>query len=225
MHKPPVPVVIPVKGSTTSYPVNRIFCVGRNYADHIAEMGHDPQREPPMFFTKWAQNYVPSGSSIPYPPRTGNYHFEIELVVAIKTAGSNITATKASSHIFGYAVGLDMTRRDLQLAARDAGRPWDVGKNFEHSAPMGAICPTEICPDILNSEIRLDVNGAPKQQSTLSQMIWSVDEIICELSTLYFLQPGDLIMTGTPAGVGPVMSGDILKGRIDGLEPLDISIS
>lgn len=224
MHQTSPPIMIPVARQNIAYPVARIFCVGRNYLDHVREMGHDPERKPPMFFTKWAQDYVPSGGTIPYPPRTADFQFEVELVVAIGTGGKNINTELANKHIFGYAIGLDMTRRDLQLAARDAGHPWDVGKNFECSAPIGTISPASDCGHLTSGAISLEVNGQRRQHSDLAQMIWPAAEIIAQLSTLYTLLPGDLIMTGTPAGVDAVNSGDRLVGTIDGLEKLDVRI-
>ena len=225
IFEPAASVIVPVAHQSSGYPVNRIFCVGRNYLDHVKEMGHNPDREPPMFFTKWAESYVENGSTIEYPVRTENYHYEVELVVAIKKCGANITPQQANDHILGYAVGLDMTRRDIQIAARDAGRPWDVGKNFEQSAPMSAIHLVEQTGHLTSGKIQLQVNGQTKQDSDLSAMIWPVPDIISELSTYYTLRPGDLIMTGTPAGVGPVVSGDYLIANIKGLETLEISIS
>jgi fumarylpyruvate hydrolase len=206
------------------YPVRRIYCVGRNYAAHAQEMGVEVDREAPFFFLKPADAIVLNETAFPYPRMTKNYHHEIELVVAIGRAGRDISVSEANTLIFGYAVGLDMTRRDLQLAARNSGRPWDTGKAFDQSAPCGAITPKDRAGDISDAAIRLEVNGEVRQASTLSMLIWSVDEIIHWLSRFYDLMPGDLIYTGTPEGVGSVVSGDVMRAEIDGLTPLEISI-
>jgi len=215
---------VPVTGHDAKFPVRRIFCVGRNYAEHAREMGFDPDREPPFFFTKPADAVVLDGAEIPYPPLTGNFHYEVELVVAIAQGGRNITADEAPGHIYGYGVGLDLTRRDLQLSMRAAGRPWCWGKAFDNSAPIGKITPVTHCGHIDKGRIWLDVNGRRHQDSDIDQLIWSVSEIITHLTRSMALAPGDLIMTGTPAGVGPVVSGDRLCGGIDGLESLSVSI-
>ncbi|MDZ4095921.1 MAG: fumarylacetoacetate hydrolase family protein [Paracoccaceae bacterium] len=225
MHPPAKLPLIPVVGSPTPYPVARIFCVGRNYLDHVQEMGHDPERKPPIFFSKWAQTYVADGGEVPYPPRTADLQHEVELVVAIGADAVNIAAEKATDHIFGYAVGLDMTRRDLQLAARDAGQPWDIGKNFDFSAPIGPIAQASACGHLTKGAISLTVNGETRQLCDLENMIWPVAEIISQLSTLYALRPGDLIMTGTPAGVGSVRCGDKLVGMIEGLQSISVQIA
>src|SRR5579859_4768654 len=222
--EPRAVVSTPVVGSRMRFPVGRIYCVGRNYAAHAREMGRDPDREPPFFFLKDADALVEDGAILPYPSQTTNYHHEIELVIAIGKHGLNVPAESASDLIFGYAVGLDMTRRDLQLAARDQGRPWDTGKNFPFSAPMGAIHPVAALGVLTRGAIRLDVNGETRQSADLSELIWSVTEIIEHLSRFYCLTPGDLIFTGTPAGVGPVMTGDRLAGSIDGLGSLSVTI-
>lgn len=214
----------PVQGRDEAYRIQRIFCVGRNYAAHAREMDRDPDREPPFFFTKFAEAYAPSGAAIAYPPETQNYHYEVELVVALSGGGARIPAEQARQHIFGYAVGLDMTRRDLQLEARGAGRPWDTGKNFEQSAPMGPLVPASAFPDPNAGRISLEVNGAVKQDSDLAKLIWPVDDVIACLSQLYTLRDGDVIMTGTPEGVGPVQRGDVLTGRIEGLPEVQVSI-
>ena len=219
----PVPAV-PVKGHEGTFPVRRIFCVGRNYAEHAREMGFDPDREPPFFFTKPADAIVMDGAEIPYPPLTSNFHYEIELVVAIAEGGQNIKESEALEHIYGYAVGLDMTRRDLQLSMRKIGRPWCWGKAFDNSAPMGEITPVAKCGHINKGHIWLDVNGERRQDGDINQLIWSVPEVIAYLTQSIALAPGDLIMTGTPAGVGPVVTGDSLRGGIDGLETLSVSI-
>lgn len=200
-------------------PVRRVFCVGRNYAEHAREMGKDPDRDPPFFFTKWAETVVPSGQSIAYPPSTSNYHYEAELVVAIGTGGRNIPQDKALDHVFGYATGLDMTRRDLQLKAREQGRPWDTGKNFEQASPLGPIHPVSEVGHVSTGAIVLTVNDQVKQSADIADLIWSVDEIVSILSKFYRLEPGDLIYTGTPAGVGPVVPGDEIVVTIAGLQP------
>jgi fumarylpyruvate hydrolase len=215
---------VEIAGSDERFPVHRIYCVGRNYAKHAREMGMDPDREPPFFFSKPADAVVANGTPVPYPPRTSNLHHELELVVAIGTGGSDIPLDSALAHVYGYAVGLDLTRRDQQFAARDQGRPWDVAKGFDHSAPVSAIRPAAEMGHLEQGAIWLEVNGEPRQRANLSEMIWSVPEIVAELSTYYELRPGDLIFTGTPEGVGPVTRGDSLVGGIDGLETLRITI-
>ena len=222
---PPSPLPsVEIAGSDERFPVHRIYCVGRNYAKHAREMGMDPDREPPFFFSKPADAIVANGTPVPYPPRTSNLHHEIELVVAIGTGGRDIPLDSALAHVYGYAVGLDLTRRDLQFAARDQGRPWDVSKGFDHSAPVSAIRPAADMGHPQQGAIWLEVNGETRQRANLSEMIWSVAEIVAELSTYYELRPGDLIFTGTPEGVGPVRRGDSLVGGIDGLETLRITI-
>jgi len=218
----PTPSVA-ISGSSQRFPVHRIYCVGRNYADHAQEMGTDPKTDPPVFFTKPADAVTASGASVPMPPRTANFHHEIELVVAIGRAGTRIKPAAALGHVFGYAVGIDLTRRDLQQAAKRRGEPWDVGKAFDHSAPIGAIRPAER-GHVASGRIWLEVNNEIRQQADLANMIWSVPEIIAELSSLFDVQPGDLIYTGTPAGVGPLRPGDRITGGIDGLEGLATTI-
>jgi fumarylpyruvate hydrolase len=215
---------VEVAGRTERFPVHRIYCVGRNYAAHVREMGANPEREPPCFFTKPADAVVANGTPVPYPPRTSNLHHEIELVVALGIGGRNIPQATALEHVYGYAVGNDLTRRDLQATAKDAGLPWDVAKGFDHSAPISAIRPVAESGHPASGRIWLEVNGQPRQEANLAEMIWSVAEIVAELSMLYHLQPGDLIFTGTPAGVGPVVRGDSLVGGIDGLETLRTTI-
>ena len=215
---------VEIAGSDERFPVHRVYCVGRNYAKHAREMGMDPDREPPFFFSKPADAVVANGTPVPYPPRTSNLHHELELVVAIGTGGSDIPLDSALAHVYGYAAGLDLTRRDQQFAARDQGRPWDVAKGFDHSAPVSAIRPAAEMGHLEQGAIWLEVNGEPRQRANLSEMIWSVPEIVAELSTYYELRPGDLIFTGTPEGVGPVKRGDSLVGGIDGLETLRITI-
>ena len=221
---PPMAPTVEVAGSDTRFPVHRIYCVGRNYAAHAREMGMDPEREPPFFFSKPADAVVANGASVPYPPRTANLHHEIELVIAIGEGGSNIPVENALAHVFGYAVGNDLTRRDLQFAAKERGQPWDVSKGFDHSAPISAIRRVADVGHPERGAIWIEVNGERRQSADLSEMIWTVPEIIAELSTLFELLPGDLIFTGTPAGVGPVKPGDSLVGGIDGLDTLRTTI-
>ena len=211
------PVRVPVAGTSDHFPVRRIFCVGRNYAEHAREMGGNPEREAPFFFTKPADAVVTGGADMPYPPATRNLHHEMELVVAIGTGGAAIAEDAALRHVWGYAAGIDMTRRDLQNEAKKAARPWDMSKGFDHSAPIGDIVPAAHLPDPTRGRIELSVNGTVRQSSDLSQMIWSVAETIAFLSRLVTLAPGDLIFTGTPEGVGAVTRGDMLEGTIEGV--------
>jgi fumarylpyruvate hydrolase len=220
----PAQPVVPIAGEDAGFPVHRIYCVGRNYAAHAREMGKDPEREPPFFFLKPADAIVPGGGKVHYPPGTQNLHHEIELVVAIHRGGSDIAAERALEHVYGYAVGLDMTRRDLQFAARDQGRPWDFGKSFDESAPMTAIHSASRVGHPAKGRITLEVNGQLRQQGDLADLIWSVPETIAFLSLYYRLQPGDLIFTGTPAGVGAVVRGDRLMGKVEGLAELQVEI-
>ena len=223
-------VGLPVNGSAALFPVRRIYCVGRNYAAHAREMGFDPDREPPFFFCKPndAESVVPvpagTNVALPYPPRTENYHYEIELVVAIGKAGRDIAPEDAAAHIFGYAVGLDMTRRDLQMRMREQGRPWEIGKAFDYSAPIGPITRIADCGLLESGAIALSVDGKTVQSSDLDKLIWNVSETIAQLSTLFELRPGDLIMTGTPEGVGAVQRGQRMIGTIDGLTPIAVDI-
>lgn len=224
----PTPTVtVPVVGTTALFPVHRIYCVGRNYAEHAQEMGHTG-REPPFFFMKPADAVLvasPGTSTpLPYPDLTQNLHHEIELVVAIGTGGKNIAVAQAEQHIFGYAVGLDMTRRDLQNEMKAQGRPWCIGKGFDHSAPIGPITPKNAAGDITHAIISLQVNNVMRQNSTVEQLIWSIAETIAQLSAAWELQPGDLIYTGTPAGVGAVVPGDTLKGSISGLTGIELKV-
>jgi fumarylpyruvate hydrolase len=222
---PPLPApAVAIKGSAEQFPVHRIYCVGRNYAAHAREMGNDPDREPPFFFTKPANAIVPNHARIPYPSRTGNFHHEIELVVAIGKGGREISAAQALDHVFGYAVGNDLTRRDLQSDAKDHGRPWDTSKGFDRSAVISAITPVAQSGHLRGGRIWLKVNGQMRQQADLSELIWSVPEVIAELSTYFELQPGDLIYTGTPAGIGALEKGDRIEGGIDGLDELVTTI-
>lgn len=219
---PPPRVVAPIAGTARLFPVRRIYCVGRNYKAHIREMGGD-ERESPFFFQKPADAIVVSGSSIPYPPATADLQHEIELVVAIGTAGRDVNATAAARHVFGVAVGIDLTRRDLQIAARNAGRPWEAGKAFDQSAPLSAIRRLRDEPP-KQGRIQLSVNGAIRQDADLCEMIWNVEEIISHISRSFSLSPGDLIFTGTPSGVGTVVPGDVIEGAIEGVGELTISI-
>lgn len=219
----PIPS-LPVVGDSRRFAVNRIYCVGRNYADHAREMGHDPDREPPFFFMKPANSIVTDGKDMQYPNLSHDVHHEVEMVVAIGKGGANISADKALEHVYGYGVGLDMTRRDLQGEAKKMGRPWDTGKAFDQSAPCAAITPASQCGHLDQGRIALLVNGEVRQEGNLNQLIWNIPDTIAYLSTLFTLEPGDLIMSGTPAGVGPVKKGDILKGSVEGLTPLKIKI-
>jgi fumarylpyruvate hydrolase len=215
---------VEIKNRNARFPVHRIYCAGRNYAARAREMGADPAREQPFFFVKPADVIVPNGAQVPYPSRTANFHHEIELVVAIGRGGRNIDAAAALDHVYGYAVGNDLTRRDLLIDAQEKRQPWDVSKAFDHSAPITAIHPVEQVGHIERGSIWLSVNGSMRQHADVSHLIWSVPEIIAELSWLFELQPGDLIFTGTPAGVGAVQAGDHLEGGIDGLDKLVTTI-
>lgn len=219
---PPSQATVPVAGNSDSFPVHRIYCVGRNYAAHAREMGHDPDREPPFFFCKPADAVVMSGAEIPYPPATKDLHHEIELVAAIGKAGANIAEADALDHVWGYAVGLDMTRRDLQGEAKKMGRPWDTGKGFDNSAPITALRPASEIGHPAQGRIWLKVNDAMRQESDLTHLIWSVPETISYLSGLFTLQPGDLIFTGTPEGVAAVGPGDMLEGGVEGVGELAV---
>lgn len=218
---------LPIEGEGRVFPVGRIYCVGRNYAAHVREMGKDPEREPPFFFMKPASALVAvphEGGTIPYPPQTRNFHHEIELVVAIGAPAAGVTAREALDCIHGYAVGLDMTRRDLQLAARDAGRPWEFGKSFGQSAPVSAIRPVSKTGHPRTGAIWLSVNGATRQHAGLEEMIWSVAECVSYLSAFDALRAGDLLFTGTPEGVGEVKPGDRLQGGIDGVGEISLAV-
>lgn len=223
-------VGLQVAGSAERFPVRRVYCVGRNYAGHAREMGSDPEREPPFFFCKpgdaGAVVPVPPGQTValPYPSLTSNLHYECELVVAIGKGGSNIAVADARAHIFGYAVGLDMTRRDLQGKMKDAGRPWEIGKAFDGSAPIGLLTRAEEAGDIQHAAITLEVDGVAKQSATIDHLIWSISETIANLSTLFTLAPGDLIFSGTPEGVGAVVRGQTMVGKVDGLAPISVKI-
>jgi fumarylpyruvate hydrolase len=221
---PPAAIpALPVAGSDQVFPVRRLYCVGRNYAEHAIEMGHDPDREPPFFFQKNPDSLVLDGR-FPYPPGTSDVHFEIELVVALHSGGSDIPAERAMDCVYGYAVGLDMTRRDLQGEAKKLGRPWEVGKSFEASAPCGPLVPASRIGHPAKGAVWLDVNGQRRQTGDLSQLIWKIPETIAYLSGLFTLAPGDLIMTGTPAGVGAVQRGDVMKGGVEGVGEIEVRV-
>ena len=221
-------VVVPVAGTDKGFPVRRIYCVGRNYAAHAREMGFDPNREPPFFFSKPADAIVyvaPSTTgAFPYPSETQNCHYEMELVAAIGKGGRDIPVDRALDHVYGYALGLDMTRRDLQIKMRDMGRPWDIGKGFDHAAPIGPIHRAVDVGHLAHGAIWLELNGEVKQKSDLSDLIWSVAETVAYLSKFFELVPGDLIYTGTPEGVGAVTRGDKMRGGIDGLGEFNVAV-
>lgn len=225
LFEPAPPVSVEIDGTDERFPVNRIFCVGRNYAAHVREMGFDPDREEPCYFTKSALSIALSGSEIPYPPATQNYHHEIELVVAIGRPGFQLAVGDALSVVFGYACGLDMTRRDLQVASRESMGPWDIGKDFENSAVIGRIRTSDEIGHPASGRIQLSVNGELRQDSDLANLIWSVPEIIAHLSRLYRLEPGDLIYTGTPDGVGPVERGDHITGSVAAAGEITLTIA
>lgn len=222
---PPVRPAVAVLGSAAKFPVRRIFCVGRNYADHVREMGNDPKSEPPIFFTKPADAIVANGAAIPYAMNTANLHFEVELALALGKCGADIAADKALDHVWGYAVGVDLTRRDRQAEAKKGGAPWDAAKAFDDSAPISEIAPVANGSHLSRGRIWLAVNGETKQDADLADMIWSVPEIIAYLSRSWTLQPGDLIFTGTPAGVGPIKPGDKIECGVAGLPTLRFTIA
>jgi fumarylpyruvate hydrolase len=227
LFSPQPQATVPVEGSDALFPVNRIFCVGRNYHAHAAEMGVtvDKTKQEPFYFTKHPSAIVASGSHIDYPPQTENYHYEMEMVVAIGKAGFCVSEDQANDLIFGYACGLDMTRRDLQLVARENRRPWDLGKDFEQSAVISTIVPVEKTGLIDSGNIELSVNDEVKQKSDIDKLIWNVNEILVHLSKFYHLQPGDLIYSGTPEGVGPVVAGDVIKGSVKGVGSIELTIN
>ena len=225
LFAPPAVQALPIRGKIEMFPVNRLFFVGRNYHAHAQEMGKpvDKSQERPFYFTKSPQTLVNSGATIAYPSETNNFHFEMEMVVAIGADGFRVSQENANELIYGYAAGLDMTRRDLQLVARDKGRPWDLGKDVEQSSVCSEIVPMQ--GHIIDSgEIALEVNGQTKQSSDVNKLIWNVREIIADLSLFYHLQPGDLIYTGTPEGVGPVVSGDTINGRVKGVTDISLTV-
>ncbi len=225
LFEPPEPVAAAIAGQATLFPVHRIYCVGRNYAAHAREMGDDPSRDPPFFFMKPADALIPSGRTIAYPQNTANLHYEIEMVIAIGKGGMDIAAAEALDHVFGYAVGIDLTRRDRQFEARDKGRPWDIGKGFDNAAPMAPIHPAATVGHPDKGRIWLSVNGEVRQDADVSQLIWSVPEIIAILSQSWDLRPGDLIFTGTPDKVGPITKGDRVVGGVDGLGEVALTIA
>jgi len=223
IETPPI-VALPVVGQDTIFPVRRVYCIGRNYAAHAIEMGHDPDREAPFFFQKNPNNLDTSGT-FPYPPHTSDVHHEAEMLVALKTGGTNIPVEKALDHVFGYGLSLDMTRRDLQGIAKKAGRPWEIGKAFEQSAPCG---PVHLVSEVGHPDqghLEFKVNGEVRQEGDLNQMIWKVPEMISYLSEYFELAPGDVILSGTPSGVGPVSKGDTMELSIDGLGSLTVTVT
>jgi fumarylpyruvate hydrolase len=221
--QPAAVATLPVQGSDKLFPIHRIYCVGRNYAEHAIEMGHDPSKEPPFFFQKNPDNIVTDGK-FPYPSATSDVHHEIEMVVALSKGGTDIPVEAALDHVFGYGVGLDMTRRDLQGEAKKLGRPWEVGKAFEASAPCGPLVPASEIGHPTSGAVTLKVNAEIRQQGDLNQLIWKVPEMISYLSGLFTLQPGDIIMTGTPAGVGAVVRGDVLEGFVEGIGKIEVVV-
>jgi len=223
IEKPGI-VAIPVAGTDALFPVRRVYCIGRNYAAHAIEMGHDPVREPPFFFQKNPDNLDPSGR-FPYPPATSDVHHEVELAVALKSGGTNIARGDALDHVYGYGVALDMTRRDLQGEAKKLGRPWEIGKAFERSAPVGPLVPATAVGHPDSGRIALRVNGEVRQEGDLNQMIWKVPEMIACLSEYFELAAGDVILSGTPAGVGPVIPGDRLEATIEGIGTLHVAVA
>lgn len=221
---PPKQVILPVRGSDAVFPVHRVYCVGRNFAAHAVEMGHDPDKEPPFFFQKNPDNLLLEGQDFPYPPKTADVHHEIELAVALKSGGENIPAEQALDCIFGYCISLDMTRRDLQGEMKKLGRPWEIGKAFESSAPCTELIPAEEIGYPDQGAIWLKIDGEFRQQGDLNQMIWKIPEMISYLSELFALQAGDIILTGTPSGVGPVKRGDKVHGHVEGVGDLMLSV-
>ena len=221
---PPVAPVLPVAGTNLFFPVHRVYCVGRNYAAHAVEMGGDPDRDPPFFFQKNPDNLNLTGI-FPYPPASSDVHHEIELVVALLKGGTDIPVERALDHVFGYAVGLDMTRRDLQGKAKELGRPWEVAKAFEASAPCSPLMPASAIGHPSEGAIWFDVNGQRRQTGDLNQMIWKVPEMVSALSGLFTLAPGDVIFSGTPSGVGAIVRGDVMHGRIDGIGDLEVRVT
>ncbi len=223
IETPPV-VALPIAGSDKKFPVRRVYCIGRNYAAHAIEMGHDPDREPPFFFQKNANNLDPSGQ-FPYPPNTSDVHHEVEMAVMLKSGGENIAVSDALDRVYGYALSLDMTRRDLQGEQKKLGRPWEIGKAFERSAPVGVIHPVASVGHPDQGRVELRVNGDVKQEGDLNQMIWKVPEMISYLSDYFELASGDVILSGTPAGVGPIVAGDVMQISVEGLGSMDITVT
>ncbi|WP_208278434.1 fumarylacetoacetate hydrolase family protein [Massilia oculi] len=215
---------VAVSGSSSRFPVRRVFCVGRNYASHAREMGSDPNREPPFFFTKPADAVVPAGGAVPYPPSTDDLHHEIELVVALGAGGANVDPANALDLVWGYGVGLDLTRRDLQAVAKDTGRPWDMAKGFDASAPCSALHPVSEVGHPSEGRIWLEVNGALRQEGNLNELIWPIADVIAYLSRFVTLAPGDLIYSGTPSGVAALKPGDRVRGGVDGVDTFELEI-
>lgn len=222
--EPAARVVLPVNGSRDVFPVGQIYCVARNYAEHALEMGHDPDREAPFFFMKPAYAVLQNGGQMQYPALSSDVHHEVELVVALTRGGSNVSVRDAMKWVFGYAVGIDMTRRDLQAQAKEKSRPWEAGKTFKHAAPCSAITPLAVTGEMNDGLIRLSINGDERQRGDINQMIWKVPEVISRLSELFLLQAGDLIYTGTPAGVGPIRPGDDIEAQINKVGSLNIKV-
>ncbi len=216
--------VLPIRGSDEVFPVNRVYCVGRNYAAHAIEMGHDPNKEPPFFFQKNPDNLLVEGQGFPYPAMTEDVHHEIEMAVALKSGGNNIAVADALDCVFGYSVSLDMTRRDLQAQMKKAGRPWEIGKAFEHSAPCGALVPASEIGHPDSGAVWLKINGETRQEGDLNQLLWKIPEMISYLSDLFPLKAGDVILTGTPSGVGPVQRGDKMHGHVAGVGDLHVDV-
>ena len=221
----PQQATLPVRGTNDTFPIHRIYCVGRNYAAHAREMGHDPDREPPFFFQKNPDTIVPDGGDFPYPDKSEDVHFEMELVVALSKGGKDIAESDAMEHVYGYAVGLDMTRRDLQGEAKKMGRPWDVGKAFDYAAPCGEIVPASVCGHPEDARIWLEVNGEVRQDGNINQLIWNIPETISYLSGLFTLAPGDLIYSGTPSGVGAIVRGDVMHGTVEGIGEITVKVT
>jgi fumarylpyruvate hydrolase len=221
----PAQATLAVAGSSERFPIRRVFCVGRNYGAHAREMGSDPNREPPFFFTKPADAVVPASGAVPYPPATQDLHHEVELVVALGAGGTDVDPLEAMSLVWGYGVGLDLTRRDLQAVAKDAGRPWDMAKGFDASAPCSPLIPAATLGHPQDARIWLEVNGALRQEGKLDEMIWPIADVISHLSRLVALAPGDLIYTGTPAGVAALKPGDQVRGGVDGVTEFALSIA
>lgn len=222
IQAPPV-VTVPIAGTDALFPVRRVYCIGRNYAAHAIEMGHDPDRDPPFFFQKNPNNLDTSGQ-FPYPPHTSDVHHEVEVAVMLKSGGENIPLESALDHVYGYALSLDMTRRDLQGEMKKMGRPWEIGKAFERSAPVGPVHPVSEIGHLENGSITLKVNGELRQEGDLNQMIWKVPEMISYLSEYFELAPGDVILSGTPSGVGPVVKGDVMEIAADGLGSMTVTV-
>ncbi|MEM6971572.1 MAG: fumarylacetoacetate hydrolase family protein [Pseudomonadota bacterium] len=221
---PPTQPALPIKGAEAMFPVRRIYCIGRNYAAHAVEMGHDPDREPPFFFQKNPDNIDLTGE-FPYPPKSSDVHFEMEMIVALGTGGTDIPVERALEHVWGYGLGLDMTRRDLQGVAKKMGRPWEIGKAFERSAPCGPLIPASEIGHPDHGLVTLHVNREKRQEGDLNQMIWKTPEMISYLSEHFTLAPGDIIMSGTPAGVGAIQKGDVMEGAVEGIGTLTVTVT